>query len=207
MTKTVERRDLPLPLMVETRENGSPVIRGMAAKYRVRSVDLGGFTEEIMPGAFDDVMAAEGRNVVCLYNHDSNYVLGTERGKTLRLSCVADGLRYECDPPATRQDCVELIKRSDVYGSSFAFSLAKDGDEWTTDEDGRHLRYIRRIDGLYDVGPVLSPAYDSTSAAVRSLEQHLQTHRPALKLCGLARNSKNETAIRRFLRQHGRSIR
>lgn len=207
MTKTIERRDLPLPLMVETRENGSPVIRGMAARYRTRSVDLGGFTEEILPGAFDEVMAAEGRNVVCLYNHDSNYVLGTERGKTLRLSAVTDGLAYECDPPATRQDCVELIKRTDVFGSSFAFSLARDGDEWTTDADGKHLRYIRRIDGLYDVGPVLSPAYGDTSVAVRSLEKHLQTHRPALKLCGLTRNSKNETAIRRFLRQHGRSIR
>ena len=62
------------------------------------------------------------------------------------------------------------------------------------------------IDGLYDVGPVLTPAYSDTSVAVRSLEKHLQTHRPALKLPALRRDAKTEKAIRRFLRQHGRKV-
>jgi uncharacterized protein len=97
----LERRDVPLPLAVETRESGPPVIRGMAARYNTRSVDLGGFTEEIRPGAFDAVLQSEGRNVVGLYNHESNYVLGTERAGTLRLAATADGLAYEIDPPAT----------------------------------------------------------------------------------------------------------
>lgn len=202
----VERRDIPLPLNVETRDDGKTLIRGMAARYGVRSVDLGGFTEEIRPGAFDKVMAGEGRNVVGLYNHEQNYVLGTERAGTLRLVGTSDGLGYEIDPPASRQDVVELIQRGDVWGSSFAFTVERDGDEWTTDEDGRHLRYIRAIGGLYDVGPVLTPAYRDTSVAVRSLEKHLQTHRPALKLPALRRDAKTETAIRRFLRQHGRQI-
>lgn len=202
----VERRDIPLPLNVETRDDGKTLIRGMAARYGVRSVDLGGFTEEIRPGAFDGVMQSEGRNVVGLYNHEQNYVLGTERAGTLRLVGTNDGLGYEIDPPASRQDVVELIQRGDVWGSSFAFTVERDGDEWTTDEDGRHLRYIRAIGGLYDVGPVLTPAYRDTSVAVRSLEKHLQTHRPALKLPALRRDANTETAIRRFLRQHGRQI-
>jgi hypothetical protein len=201
-----EIRALPLPLTVETRDDGKTVIRGMAAKYNTRSVDLGGFTEEIRPGAFDAVMQKDGRNVVGLYNHDQNYVLGTERAGTLRLAATSEGLAYEIDPPATRQDVVELIRRSDVYGSSFAFTVARDGDEWTTDDNGKHLRYIRSIEGLYDVGPVLTPAYGDTSVAVRSLEKHLQTHRPALKLPALRRDAKTEKAIRRFLRQHGRKV-
>jgi uncharacterized protein len=202
----LERRDVPLPLAVETRESGSPVIRGMAARYHTRSVDLGGFTEEIRPGAFDAVLQSEGRNVVGLYNHESNYVLGTERAGTLRLAATADGLAYEIDPPATRQDVIELIQRGDLFGSSFAFTVARDGDEWTTDDNGKHLRFIRAIDGLYDVGPVLTPAYIDTSVAVRSLEKHLQTHRPALKLPALRRDAQTEKAIRRFLRQHGRKV-
>jgi phage head maturation protease len=92
-----------------------------------------------------------------------------------------------------------LIQRGDLFGSSFAFTVARDGDEWTTDDSGKHLRYIRAIDGLYDVGPVLTPAYIDTSVAVRSLEKHLQTHRPALKLPALRRDAKTEKAIRRFL--------
>jgi HK97 family phage prohead protease len=209
MTTEMERRSIPLPLSIETRADGKSVIRGMAARYRVRSVDLGGFTEEIMPGAFDGVMKREGRNVVGLFNHDSNIVLGTERARTLRLSAMEDGLGYELDPPATRADIVELIQRGDVWGSSFAFTIARDGDEWTTDDDGQHLRYVRQIDGLYDVGPVLTPAYGDTSVTVarRSLERHLQSHRPALKLPALRRDAKTETAIRRFLRQHGRKVR
>jgi HK97 family phage prohead protease len=178
----------------------------MAARYNTRSVDLGGFTEEIRPGAFDAVLQSEGRNVVGLYNHESNYVLGTERAGTLRLAATADGLAYEIDPPATRQDVIELIQRGDLFGSSFAFTVARDGDEWTTDDSGKHLRYIRAIDGLYDVGPVLTPAYIDTSVAVRSLEKHLQTHRPALKLPALRRDARTEKAIRRFLRQHGRKV-
>lgn len=204
---SMERRDVPLPLTVETREDGKALIRGMAARYNVRSVNLGNFTEEIRPGAFDKVLAqAEGRNVVGLYNHEPNYVLGTERAGTLRLLAREDGLGYEIDPPASRQDVIELIQRGDVWGSSFAFTVERDGDEWTTDENGGHLRYIRAIGGLYDVGPVLTPAYQDTSVAVRSLEKHLQTHRPALKLPGLRRDAKTETALRRFLRQHGRQI-
>lgn len=202
----IERRDVPLPLTIETRDDGKPLIRGMAARYNVRSVDLGGFTEEIRPGAFDGVMRAEGRNVVGLFNHEQNFVLGTERAKTLRLAATDAGLGYEIDPPQTRQDVVELIQRGDVWGSSFAFTVERDGDEWTTDEDGRHLRYIRAINGLYDVGPVLTPAYGDTSVAVRSLEKHLQTHRPALKLPALRRDAKTEDAIRAFLSQHGHKV-
>lgn len=204
---SIERRDIPLPLTIETREDGKTVICGMAARYNVRSVDLGNFTEEIRSGAFDKVMKAEGRNVVGLYNHEQNYVLGTERAGTLRLLARDDGLGYEIDPPQTRQDVVELIQRGDVWGSSFAFTVERDGDEWTTDENGGHLRYIRAIGGLYDVGPVLTPAYQDTSVAVRSLEKHLQTHRPALKLPALRRNAATETALRSFLQKHGRSIR
>jgi hypothetical protein len=204
---THERRDVALPLSIETRADGKPLIRGMAARYGVRSVDLGRFTEEIKPGAFDAVMRrAEGRNVVGLFNHEPNIVLGTERAGTLRLAGTPDGLAYELDPPATREDVVELIRRGDVWGSSFAFTVAPDGDEWTTDEQGGHLRYIRAIDGLYDVGPVLTPAYRDTSVAVRSLERHLQTHRPALVLPALKRDAKTEAALRRFLERHGRKI-
>jgi len=203
-TMGIERRDVPLPLSVETRDDGKVMIRGMAACYGVRSVDLGGFTEEIRPGAFDGVMKADGRSVVGLFNHDSNIVLGTERAGTLRLAAMDNGLGYEIDPPATRGDVLELIRRGDVYGSSFAFTTQD--DEWTTDENGGHLRYIRSIEGLYDVGPVLTPAYRDTSVAVRSLEKHLTTHRPALKLPALKRDAKAEHEIRRFLRQHGHKI-
>lgn len=205
----IERRALPLPLNVETREDGATMIRGMAAKYKTRSVDLGGFTEEILPGAFDGVMKREGRNIVSAWNHNMDMPLGSERSGTLRVFSTDEGLAYEVNPPATRADIVELIRRGDVYGSSFAFTIARDGgEEWGKDENGHPLRFVRAVENVYELGPVLTPAYADTNVTVarRSLERFLQTDRPALALPTLKRNATTEKLIRRFLRQHGRKI-
>ena len=206
-----ERRSLPLTVQVETRGDGPDaklVIRGYGATYKTRSVDLGGFTEEILPGAFDQVLADERLDVVGLFNHDQNMVLGRTRSGTMRLATDDAGLSYEINPPATRMDVVDLIRRGDVYGSSFAFTTDPDNEDWTTDKDGKHVRYIRAVTGLFDTGPVLTPAYDATTTAVaqRSFNKYLQTHRPALELPAFQRDAKTEKALRRFLRQHGRKI-
>jgi phage head maturation protease len=78
-------------------------------------------------------------------------------------------------PPASRADILELIARRDVSGSSFAFTVGKDGEAFRTAEDGKAIRQIREVKGLYDVGPVLTPAYpaSSSSVAMRSYEAWL----------------------------------
>ena len=205
----LERRSLPLPLTAETREDGVVVIRGMAARFQTRSVDLGGFTEEIMPGAFDSVMQQQDRNIVSAWNHNMDIPLGSERSGTLRVFLTDDGLGYEVNPPATRADIVELIRIGIAYGSSFAFTIAREGgEEWSRDENGRPLRLVRAVANVYELGPVLTPAYADTSVTVarRSLERFLQTDRPALVLPTLKRNAKSEKSIRRFLRRHGYKV-
>jgi phage head maturation protease len=86
-------------------------------------------------------------------------------------------------PPVSRADVLELIQRRDVRGSSFAFTVDKNGESFRTGEDGKAVRQIREVSGLYDVGPVLVPAYPQTSASVamRSYEAWLaeQTQEPA----------------------------
>lgn len=146
-------------------------IRGYAALFNTPSQDLGGFVESILPGAFDDVMK-RGTDVVALYNHEPMYLLGRESAGTLRLSVDERGLRYEIDAPESRADVVEAIERGEVRGSSFAFRCKGDGEKWSRTQDGRQLREIRAVDGLFDVGPVLKPAYTATEAFVsrRALE-------------------------------------
>jgi phage head maturation protease len=64
-----------------------------------------------------------------------------------------------------------------VKGSSFSFSLnSSSGESFSSDSSGS-IRQIREIAALYDVGPVLVPAYPSTSAAVamRSYEAWMQS--------------------------------
>jgi HK97 family phage prohead protease len=164
-------------LVIESRADGRPAIIGYAAVYHRFSLDLGGFREVILPGAFDKILNRQRarQDVVALFNHDSNIVLGRASSGTLELSSDDKGLRYVITPPTTRADIVELIQRRDVKGSSFAFTVDKAGESFATDENGGALRQIREVSGLYDVGPVVTPAYPQTSTqvALRSYEAWL----------------------------------
>jgi len=181
----IERRDISFEdapeaeLVVEERAGGKTVITGYAAVYDRLSLELpGNFRERIMPGAFDKVLARQRgkQDVVAVFNHDNNIVLGRTSSGTLELSSDAKGLRYEVTPPATRSDIVELIARRDVRGSSFAFTVGTGGDAWSSDEKGS-IRSVREVSGLFDVGPVVNPAYPDSSvqAALRSYEAWMET--------------------------------
>ena len=166
----IERRDYAFDgedeLTIESRADGRAAIVGYAAVYNRLSLDLGGFREEIVPGAFDKILRKRGQDVVALFNHDSNIVLGRTSSGTLELSSDDKGLRYVVTPPVSRADVLELIQRRDVKGSSFAFTVDKSGESFRPGEDGKAVRQIREVAGLYDVGPVLVPAYPQTSAGV-----------------------------------------
>ena len=177
----IERRDFAFEedneLIVESRADGRAAIIGSAAVYNRLSLDLGGFREEILPGAFDKILNRQRarQDVVALFNHDSNIVLGRTSSGTLELSSDEKGLRYVVTPPVSRADVLELIQRRDVRGSSFAFTVDPKNESFRQGDDGKAVRQIREVSGLYDVGPVLVPAYPATSASVamRSYEAWL----------------------------------
>ena len=123
--------------------------------------------ERILPSAFDRVIS-EKQDVRGLFNHDPNNVLGRTQSGTMRLSKSKAGLEYEIDPGDTTiaNDVREHLRRGDVTGSSFAFTV--EGDEWEKDGD-LHVRNITDVDA-FDFGPVTYPAYEATSAGVRSLD-------------------------------------
>lgn len=153
-------------------EGQAPRIAGYGAVFNARSeLIAGSFFEVIAPGAFDDVL---GDDVRGLFNHDPNYVLGRTTSKTLRIAQDERGLAYEIDPPNTqthRDLILAPLARGDVTGSSFAFRVAADGEEWARDEDtGVVVRTITRFKRLFDVGPVTFPAYPDSEAAQRSLK-------------------------------------
>jgi phage head maturation protease len=70
-----------------------------------------------------------------------------------------------------------LVRSRNLRGSSFAFTVAQRGGErFTTDETGKAIREVVEASGLFEMGPVVTPAYSSTSIAVamRSYEAWLQ---------------------------------
>lgn len=158
--------------VLQERADAPPMIRGLAAAYGKWSVDLGGFREIIEPGAFDRVLSKRKLDVVALFDH-AGQPLGRTTAGTLRLSTDERGLSYEIDPPDTQlgRDVLTLLRRRDLVGSSFAFTVDPKGERWSQDEKGNATRSISEFSGLFDVSVVTTPAYPSTTAAARSLER------------------------------------
>lgn len=130
----------------------------------------GGFCERIMPGAFDRAIRED--DVRGLFNHDPNQILGRTAANTMRLSVDKVGLRYEIDPPDTQtaRDIMESLKRGDVSGSSFSFSINEQVWRDIKDAVTGEVTTVRELTAvsLFDVGPVSFPAYEGTTAGVRS---------------------------------------
>lgn len=159
---------------VQKRADGSTVIEGYAAVF-YRDGDKStefeiwpGFVERIRPGAFDRALL-EKQDVRALFNHDSGKILGRTSAGTLRLSVDQIGLRYEIDVPdtSTGRDVVASLERGDIDGSSFAFLPTQ--SIWI-EEPELEIREIMDCD-LFDVGPVTWPAYEGTTAGVRSRDE------------------------------------
>lgn len=166
-----ERRYMATPVTAELRTdegNEFATIEGYAALYNTRA-DLGWFEEEILPGAFDDVLNDDVR---CLKNHDPNYVLARSvNGKgTLSLSVDSKGLKYSYTTPdiTYARDLQKSIELGDVSQSSFGF-IAEEV-RWIERKDENELRQIVKVGRLFDVSPVTYPAYQDTSVAKRSFD-------------------------------------
>jgi len=155
-------------LNTEFRELGDNTVEGYAALFNTLSEDLGGFREQIAPGAFDEILDDDIR---ALINHDPNLILGRTKSGTLQVETDERGFRYKYSDPDTSYsvDLKKSMKRGDVSQSSFAFSVAEDGDDWE-ERDGKLTRTILKFKRLYDVSPVTYPAYPDTTVATRALE-------------------------------------
>ncbi|QEX18506.1 Prophage pi2 protein 32 [Hypericibacter terrae] len=158
-------------LEVEKRADGKPVLRGHAAVFNKLSENLGGFREQVAPGAFLETIQKD--DIRALFNHDPNFVLGRNRSKTLTLSEDARGLAIEIEMPDTqtiRDLVVAPIQRRDVSQMSFGFAVRAGGQDWGDDGKGNMIRTLKQV-RLFDVSPVTFPAYPQTDIAVRSLTE------------------------------------
>jgi hypothetical protein len=161
-------------------------IAGYASVFGRKSRNLGGFVEQIDRRAFDQAELAGWPDVICRYNHDDNYLLGTTRGNTLTLRTDDNGLWYDCIPPSFRADIIELCARGDVSQSSFAFRVPEQGDYWErSGPGGMPLRTVTNTE-LVDVAPVNTPAYAEATASARAFDDDLIHSLARLKECSPA---------------------
>lgn len=166
---------------VETREaeNGGNVIEGYALKFNTRSQVLGAFTTFVETLDRNCLNGADMRSTVATFNHDQSQIIGrVDANMMLNIDDV--GLRFAITMPDTTiaHDVLENIRAGILNKCSFAFTLPDDdsADDWQkSDEEGiDYVRTIRKIDHLYDVSVVTTPAYLDTTVGARSLERAKQ---------------------------------
>lgn len=162
---------------------GRPIVFGVRSNNLTPWSDYREVYEVLEPGCISaDVM--QKSDIVLNTNHrnDVSCILGRYRNSdkdTLKLELRADGVDCDCDLPntTTADDTLELIKRGDIDGMSFAFE-----DDWEDSENGVSyermrdeetgkkeiwVRHVKRITALYDVSVVTHPAYEQTTVGVR----------------------------------------
>lgn len=168
-----ERRRFPIRLE-EVRDSGAGegqfTVSGYAAVYNRLSLDLGGFKERILPGAFDRVLN-ESPKVLLTWDHDSRYTLANTKNSTLELTADPGGLRFwaRIAPTSYANDLRLLMERGDVDEASFVFNVDSAGQEWRTSDNGDVERDISSVTGLYDVCVTSAAAYpDSSSKLLRA---------------------------------------
>ena len=126
-----------------------------------------GFIEEISQSA---LLNTKMKDVPMKYNHmDSFLIIARTKNKSLQLSVDSIGLKVRAEllDTQTNQDIYKMVQSGLLDKMSFAFTV----DEQVWNRDGKiPKRTITKIERLYDVSVVDTPAYDATSLYARSLE-------------------------------------
>lgn len=136
-----------------------------------------GENEVIKKGAFTASLKKE--EVVALWNHDSQKVLGRTSNDTLELEEDEHGLRgtLHIAPTTYGKDVYQLIKRGDLAGCSFGFYV---NDYQDVAKDGSVTHEITKAQ-LLEVSVVTWPQYEQTEIAIRSRTDSANFYREAEK--------------------------
>lgn len=151
---------------VEKRDDAPDKLLGYAIVFNVLSEPIFGlFKERVMPEALEKTLKEDDQ--LCLWGHDSMYVLGRKSANTLDLRVDDKGLYFEVTPPNTNwaRDLVESVHRGDINQMSFGFKVFDERwiqDKETIKEHGMPIREILGIK-LYEISIVSFPAYSQSS--------------------------------------------
>lgn len=161
-----EIRSIDIDIQKSTGEE-SLKLRGYAIVYNSLSEPLYGdlFRERINKGAFTKSLLENDQ--VCLWGHDTRYVLGRKSSGTLILREDDKGLYFEVSLPNTTwaRDLKESVDRGDIKQMSFGFKVVRENwidNKETLKEYGMPIREVEEIT-LHEISLVTFPAYPQTN--------------------------------------------
>lgn len=148
-----------------------PIIQGLIP-FDSESEDLGGFKEILRQGCFRKALS-KSRKIFSLWNHDAAKPLGNTTAGSLILEERSTGLFITLKPDMSvswASDAVNAIKRGDIGGFSFGFTCQERTGERISHTPQGMLREVIEVQDLFEVSPVVFPAYPESKIAVRKKE-------------------------------------
>ncbi len=151
-------------------ETRGDYIEGIPIVYDSKT-DIGYFDEIIERGALDN---ADLKDVRFLVNHNLDMIplarsRNNNENSTMQLQIVFEGLKVrinlDTENNSEARNLFSAIKRGDITGMSFMFSIKK--QEWDELESEHPTRRILEIAQVFEVSAVTFPAYDETEISAR----------------------------------------
>lgn len=130
----------------------------------------GTFDEVILPGAFRSALSRQ--TPVLMFEHGKHPLIGSmPLGVITRAEEDAKGLHIEArlSDNWLIQPVRDAVRDRAVTGMSFRFSVDAEGEVRTRRSGDVDLRAINEMARVPELGPVVFPAYEPTTATVRSL--------------------------------------
>ena len=138
----------------------------------------GAFHEQIAPGAFKRTI--DHRMPVLQFDHGAHPLIGSiPLGRITSITEDGHGLRVKArlSDNWLVEPVRDAIRDGAVTGMSFRFRVVADAWE---ERDGAEYRTITEVE-LYEVGPVVFPAYEATTVGVRSRQTALALTDPEVR--------------------------
>jgi HK97 family phage prohead protease len=138
----------------------------------------GAFMEQIAPGAFKRTIGQ--RMPVLQFDHGAHPLIGSiPLGRITSIIEDSHGLRVKArlSDNWLVEPVRDAIRDGAVSGMSFRFRVVS--DQWEQ-RDGADYRTITEVE-LYEVGPVVFPAYEATTVGVRSRQTALALTDPEVR--------------------------
>jgi HK97 family phage prohead protease len=159
-----------------------PTVVGYFSRFgeptEINNVLEGHFIEVVRRGAFETSFTRERAQIKSQFNHGHDPRIGTmPLGVLDVLREDRIGAWYELILSRTSvADDIAALATDGLLGSSFRFSIRGDeGERWSVRADGMPQREVRDVI-LYELGPVVTPAYQGTGV---TLQYRDLTARPA----------------------------
>lgn len=148
-------------------ENEDKYIEGYFVVFEQETQLWGDCYEKIARGAFENSL--RNNDIRCLFNHDSGFVLGRNKNKTLELKEDTYGLWGKVKINSNDSQAMDVyarVERGDISGCSFGFYPTKESYE---EKEDRTVWTVEETD-TFEVSVCTFPAYPQTEIQARQKE-------------------------------------